>query len=115
MKGISMKKKLVFLVTCVIIVILIGYGIISYLKSAQTKDVEAYLQSEGYSTSDMSSIQTEISKAPLFNTKVIFKDESNVIYYYWKVGDKVRQGTPEVLGVDVNDQDSYKYKHKEKD
>ena len=39
-------KKLVVLVTCAIIVIVVEYGIISYFMLEQTKDVEAYLQSE---------------------------------------------------------------------
>ncbi|MFD1990453.1 DUF3139 domain-containing protein [Paenibacillus nicotianae] len=107
-------KKFTFLIIVLIVIVTGGYLIISYFKSTQTKDIEAYLQEKGYIASDIVSIKTEIAKAPLFNTKVIFKDEEKVIYYYWKVKDKIFQGTPEVIGFNIYEQDSYPYKHKEK-
>jgi hypothetical protein len=47
-----------------------------------TKEVEAYLINEqGYTKSEISEIYTEIGKAPMVSTTVIFKDEQGSRYF----------------------------------
>ncbi len=104
-----MTKKLAMMGIGLIACIWIVYEGASYLKAKQTEDVYARLQAQGYTISDIKDIQTRISNAPLLNTKVIFKDEPYVNYYYWSVNGEIQQGTSE--NTNPRSQADYDYKH----
>ncbi|MFD1885731.1 DUF3139 domain-containing protein [Paenibacillus wenxiniae] len=109
-----MKRKILFLATFVLIIIVTLYGHIQLMKHMHTKDVEAYLEQKGYSASDILSIETDFSKAPAYNTRVIFKDEPTVTYYYLKNDAGVRQySTPSSEDEKLQEDKGYHFKHRE--
>ncbi|WP_240664137.1 DUF3139 domain-containing protein [Paenibacillus sp. M-152] len=55
----------------------------SYTKSYTQNEVFSYLiKDQGYKPSEIYSVETQIAKAPLISTQVIFKDEINARYFY---------------------------------
>lgn len=82
------------------------------INHTQSKVLEYLTEVKKYKMTEISSIETSISKAPLVGSEVIFKDETNARYFY-KVADGivVQYGQAPVHGVDDG---KYIYKHKEK-
>ncbi|MCH6186638.1 MULTISPECIES: DUF3139 domain-containing protein [Paenibacillus] len=54
----------------------------SYAKSdTQNKVFDYLVKIQGYKPSEIYSVKTQIGKAPLVSTQVIFKDETNARYF----------------------------------
>ncbi|TKH39062.1 DUF3139 domain-containing protein [Paenibacillus polymyxa] len=82
----------------------------SYTKSYTQNEVFSYLvKAQGYKPSEIYSVETQIAKAPLISTQVIFKDEIDARYFYKKEQDKIIQyNQAPAKGVDDG---TYNYKH----
>jgi hypothetical protein len=84
----------------------------SYTKSYTQNKVFSYLiKDQGYKPSEIYSVETQIAKAPLISTQVIFKDEINARYFYKKEQGKIIQyNQAPIKGIDDV---AYIYKHHE--
>lgn len=69
-------------VLTIILLIVLSVGYVNLKKYQLKQDVQTYLLSQGYKSSDIQSITTHFAKAPVFSARVVFSDESNIIYYY---------------------------------
>ncbi|ALA41486.1 hypothetical protein ABE82_08110 [Paenibacillus peoriae] len=106
-------KKYGIAILIIIILFLAIWTLSSYTKSHTQNEVFNYLvKTQGYKPSEIYSVETQIGKAPLVSTQVIFKDETNARYFYKKEDGKIIQySQAPVKGVDDG---AYNYKHKEK-
>lgn len=105
------RKRRLVLVSIVLMVAL-GIGGLQTFKAKTNKTIESYLiNQKGYSHSDISEIYTQIGKAPLVSTTVIFSDDISSRYFYRKEKGRIYQySMAPVQGVD----DGHKeYGHKE--
>jgi len=77
------------------------------------KEVIHYLvDTRNYSTEDLYSVHTQIGKAPVVSTTVIFRDEPYARYFYRKEEGRIYQySTAPVQGTTYDPH--YTYKHKE--
>ncbi|WP_090735981.1 DUF3139 domain-containing protein [Paenibacillus sp. Mc5Re-14] len=84
----------------------------SYTKSYTQNEVFSYLiKDQAYKPSAIYSVETQIAKAPLISTQVIFKDEIDARYFYKKEQGKIIQyNQAPIKGVDDG---AYIYKHHE--
>lgn len=102
--NVDMGKWRTFIIisTSILLLFLFIFSYIPLNKYILKKDVRKHLIAQGYSISEIESIDVFFGKAPLFSARVIFSDEKNVVYYYMKDHKKVRQfGTP--TGSDGNE------------
>lgn len=109
MEGINEEKtKLIF-----IVLILLIYGITSlafhYFQNHMNREVIHYLvETRNYKKEDFDKVYTQIAKAPLVSTTVIFADEPYARYFYRKENGRIFQySRAPVKGNDP----SYTYKH----
>ncbi|MBE0336689.1 DUF3139 domain-containing protein [Paenibacillus sp. 23TSA30-6] len=97
----------------IVIILATVWMLSNYTKSHTQNEVFNYLvKIQGYKPSEIYSVETQIGKAPLVSTQVIFKDETNARYFYKKEqGEIIQYSQAPVKGVDDG---AYSYKHKEK-
>lgn len=109
-----MKKRLLFIGLFICLIVLFVPSFIVINKYTLKNEVTTYLTNQGYLEDQIASINTYFGKAPLFSARVIFSDEKNIIYYYMKDHDEIRQfGTPtELDGHEPTN--GYDFKHIEK-
>ncbi|WP_289143065.1 DUF3139 domain-containing protein [uncultured Brevibacillus sp.] len=105
-----MKNKIIVSILLIILVVVGFIGFVNFKLYRLEKDVQAYLISKGYKNDEIESITTHFAKVPVYSARVIFSDETNVIYYYLDE-DGIRQfGTP----TDVNGRNiDLQFKHQE--
>lgn len=105
-----MKKIKILILVIVLIACAIGLTGLKVFKDKTTNEVEAYLIEErGYNPNDIYEIYTQIGKAPLVSTTVIFDDDRSSRYLYRKENGKIYQySRAPVQGVDDG---TKRYKH----
>ncbi|CAH1059452.1 DUF3139 domain-containing protein [Paenibacillus pseudetheri] len=102
------KKTKIFLISLIII-----YGVISLVlhsfRNQMNNEVIHYLvDARDYKNEDLYKVYTQIGKAPVVSTTVIFADELYARYFYRKEKDRIYQySMAPVKGFDPN----YTYKH----
>ncbi|WP_074113517.1 hypothetical protein, partial [Paenibacillus sp. P46E] len=81
-------------------------------KNKMNQEIQSYLLNQrGYTKTDINKIYTQVGKAPLVSTTVIFNDERDNRYFYRKEDGRIYQySMAPVQGVDDGHQ---QYKHKE--
>lgn len=107
-----MKKKCLSITLFIILLVSIGGVTLQSFKNKMSGEIINYLiDQKGYSESDISKIYTQVGKAPLVSTTVIFSDDINTRYFYRKEDGRIYQYSMAPLhGAD----DGHKqYKHKE--
>lgn len=105
-----MKKIRILLLLIVLMACALGLVGLKIFKDKTTREVEAYLIEErGYNPNDIYEIYTQIGKAPLVSTTVIFDDDRSSRYFYRKENGKIYQyNRAPVHGVDDG---TKRYKH----
>lgn len=105
-----MKKIKIILLVIVLIVCVVGLTGLKIFKDKTTSEVGAYLIEErGYNKNDIYEIYTQIGKAPLVSTTVIFDDDRSSRYLYRKGNGRIYQySRAPVHGVDGG---TKQYKH----
>ncbi len=111
--GNLMKKKSFVIVFSLVFLISIGTLVLQSFKNKMNSEVESYLINQrGYAKQDLSEIYTQVGKAPLVSTTVIFNDDLSSRYFYRKENGKIYQySRAPVSGVDDG---RTVYKHEEK-
>lgn len=106
------RKKIIFMIIIVLLFGLSSIGL-TLFKNKMNTEVMAYLTTtRGYSDDEISKIYTQISKAPVVSTTVIFADEESSRYFYRKENGRIYQySMAPVHGANYGDE---KYKHEEK-
>ncbi|MEK5489279.1 DUF3139 domain-containing protein [Paenibacillus sp. FSL R7-0297] len=107
-----MKKIKIILLVIVLMACALGFAGLKIFKDKTTSKVETYLlEKKGYNHNDIYKIYTQIGKAPLVSTTVIFNDDRSSRYFYRNENGKIYQySRAPVQGVD----DGTKlYKHNE--
>ncbi|ETT53072.1 hypothetical protein C162_07454 [Paenibacillus sp. FSL R7-269] len=107
-----MKKIKILLLVIVLMVCAVSVAGLQIFKDKTTNEVEAYLIEErGYNPKDIYAIYTQIGKAPLVSTTVIFEDDRSSRYFYRKENGRIYQySRAPVHGVDDG---TKRYKHME--
>ncbi|WP_340021299.1 DUF3139 domain-containing protein [Paenibacillus sp. FSL K6-1096] len=107
-----MKKIKILLLVIVLMACALGLAGLKIFKDKTTSEVEAYLiEEQGYNPNDIYEIYTQIGKAPLVSTTVIFDDDRSSRYLYRKENGKIYQySRAPVQGVDDG---TKRYKHVE--
>jgi hypothetical protein len=115
--GLELRKKLFIIVTLSIgiLVIVIPISIFVFIKinlySLQKATTHYLLFDKGLEKTSIMSIKPVFGKAPIFSVRVIFKDEPDNIYYYFKKENgQVFQHSHSSSSIDNNN----KYKYVEK-
>ncbi|WP_438350818.1 DUF3139 domain-containing protein [Paenibacillus sp. FA6] len=105
-----MGKKDV-MITMIIFLMVAGIGL-QLFKNNMNREVKSYLLEEKeYTEVDIYKIYTQVGKAPLVSTTVIFNDERRSRYFYRKENGRIYQYSRAPLnGVDVG---HIRYKHEE--
>lgn len=105
-----MKKIKILLLVIVLMACALGVAGLKIFKDKTTSEVEIYLQEKrGYNLNDIYEIYTQIGKAPLVSTTVIFNDDRSSRYFYRKENGKIYQySKAPVHGVDDG---TKRYKH----
>ncbi|MBP2113396.1 DUF3139 domain-containing protein [Paenibacillus silagei] len=87
-----MKKIKILLLIIVLMACALGAAGFKIFIDKTTSEVEAYLlENRGYYPNDIYEIYTQIGKAPLVSTTVIFEDDRSSRYLYRKENGKIYQ------------------------
>lgn len=107
-----MLKKKLFSIIIMFIVISVGILSLQLFKNKMNQEIKSYLiNQKGYSEIEIDEIYTQVGKAPLVSTTVIFKDDRSNRYFYRKENEQIYQySMAPVQGVDDG---HTQYKHKE--
>lgn len=112
MKKLKITTILVWLIPLILIGLILYYPFkINIIESQVTNYLE---NTKGYNSSEINSVEGQISKLPTFSVNVIFEDEPHLVYRY-----KVENGKVEQMGVSLskngesNDKISQKYHENE--
>ncbi|MEK3875238.1 DUF3139 domain-containing protein [Paenibacillus sp. FSL M7-0420] len=105
-----MKKIKILLLVIVLMACALGLVGLKIFRDKTTNEVETYLIEErGYNPNDIYEIYTQIGKAPLVSTTVIFNDDRSSRYLYRKENGRINQySRAPVQGVDDG---TKQYKH----
>lgn len=104
-----MKKTFLFIILALISIICTIFIFTNNKVHQLEREVLLYLEKQGYDRDDIQEIKGKISKAPLYNITVIFKDEPRVQYHYTRLDD---QGIRQYDATRFYDE-KYNYKHLE--
>lgn len=106
------KKRWIWVIASIFTVIFMIWGYSKYnVIHAQNQVLNYLTEVKKYNPSDIYSIETSISKAPVVSTEVIFKDEMDARYFYKVEDGKVIQfSQAPARGIDT---EKYDYKHEE--
>lgn len=104
-----MKKRTKIILITLIIVYGVGSLALHAFRNHMNNEVIHYLvDTKNYKNKDIYKVYTQISKAPVVSTTVIFADEPNARYFYRKEKDRIYQySMAPVKGFDQK----YTYKH----
>ncbi|MEK4045091.1 DUF3139 domain-containing protein [Paenibacillus sp. FSL H8-0048] len=105
-----MKRIKMLLLVIVLMACTLGLVGLKIFKDKTTNEVETYLIEErGYNPNDINEVYTQIGKAPLVSTTVIFDDDRSSRYFYRKENGRIYQySRAPVQGVDDG---TKQYKH----
>ncbi|AIQ75900.1 MULTISPECIES: hypothetical protein [Paenibacillus] len=109
-----MKKntKLIFIVLILLICGITSLALHSFRNHMNREVIHYLIETRNYKKEDFYKVYTQIAKAPLVSTTVIFADEPYARYFYRKENGRIYQySRAPVKGNDP----SYTYKHIEED
>ena len=90
--GNYVKMWKVVLIVIMALLIFLGFGYLQNFKQKTNNEVLLYLTDEkGYLKEEISEIYTQIGKAPVVSTTVIFSDELDSRYFYRKENGRIYQ------------------------
>jgi len=102
------KRTKLFFVTLIIVYGVASLALHSFRIHMNNEVIHYLVDTKDYKNEDLYKVYTQISKAPVVSTTVIFADEPNARYFYRKEKDRIYQySMAPVKGTDPN----YTYKH----
>ncbi|WP_449600607.1 DUF3139 domain-containing protein [Paenibacillus sp. Marseille-Q9583] len=102
------KRTKIILITFVIVYGVTSLALQAFRNHMDNEVIHYLVATRDYKNEDLYKIYTQIGKAPVVSTTVIFADEPNARYFYRKEKDRIYQySMAPVKGTDPN----YTYKH----
>lgn len=102
------KRTKVIFITLIIVYGAASLALHSFRNHMNNEVIHYLVDMRDYKNEDLYKVYTQIGKAPVVSTTVIFADEHNARYFYRKEKDRIYQySMASVKGTDPN----YTYKH----
>ncbi|WP_313641756.1 DUF3139 domain-containing protein, partial [Paenibacillus sp.] len=97
------KRTKLFFVTLIIVYGVASLALHSFRNHMNNEVIHYLVDTKDYKNEDLYKVYTQISKAPVVSTTVIFADEPNARYFYRKEKDRIYQySMAPVKGTDPN-------------